>query len=107
MSDSAQPYHHIVVFKFKQDATAEQIQAVVADLCALKKEFDGMVGFEHGRNISPEGLDQGCSHVFFMTFRSQSEFEYYLHHPKHKTFVDNLKPILDMPFVVDYVPTMA
>ena len=82
MSESA-PYRHIVIFKFKPEATAEQIQGSVSDLCALTNEFDGMVGFEHGRNMSPEGLDQGCSHVFLMTFRSQSDFEHYLHHPQH------------------------
>jgi hypothetical protein len=99
-------YRHIVVFKFKPEATDEQIQAIVQDFrqLALQQLANVVVAFEHGRNVSTEGFDQGFTHVFQLTFRCQSDFvKDYLNHPLHQAFVERLLPILEQPFVVDYV----
>jgi quinol monooxygenase YgiN len=96
-------YRHIVAFQFKTEATEEQIQEIVTDFTKLVDHFDGIIGFEHGTNISPEGLSQGLTHVFMVTFRDKSDFDLYLPHPKHKSFVEKLLPILEKPFVVDFI----
>jgi hypothetical protein len=104
-STPSAPYRHIVAFKFKPEATDEQIQALVQNFRQLAQQqlANAVVAFEHGRNVSTEGFDQGFTHVFQLTFRSQAEFvKDYLNHPAHQAFVERLLPILEQPFVVDY-----
>ncbi len=96
-------YRHVVVFKFKQTATPEQINEIVEDFAGLQNQIDAITGFEHGVNVSPEGLDQGFTHVFLVSFKDKAGLEQYLPHPAHKTFVEQLRPLLEEPFVVDYV----
>jgi quinol monooxygenase YgiN len=105
MNQQTAIYRHVVVFKFQSEATEEQIQDIVNEFSELPKQIGGIVGFEHGQNVSPEGLDQGFTHVFMVSFRDKSDFEAYLPHPAHKAFVEKLLPILDQPFVVDFIPT--
>src|SRR4051812_42144912 len=52
--DSAAPLRHVVLFKFKAEATKEQIQEVVAGFQALPKKIDGITAFEWGTDVSPE-----------------------------------------------------
>lgn len=100
---TASVYRHVVAFKFKASATDEQIQGIVDGFADLQNQIDTIIGYEHGVNVSPEGLDQGFTHVFIVTFRDQAGLEVYLPHPAHKAFVDQLLPLLDQPFVVDFV----
>ena len=96
------PLRHVVCFKFKEDATKEQIQEIVAGFAALPKKIDGVTAFEWGTNNSPEGLAQGCTHCFVVTFKDAKARDAYLPHPAHKEFVALLMPRLDKVFVVDY-----
>jgi len=93
---------HVVLFKFKDDATKEQIQEIVAGFAALPKKIDGISGFEWGTNNSPEGLAQGFTHCFVVTFKDAKSRDAYLPHPAHKDFVGLLMPRLDKVLVVDY-----
>ncbi|MCL4160783.1 UNVERIFIED_CONTAM: hypothetical protein GTU68_034396 [Idotea baltica] len=63
---------------------------------------DKRKGFEWGTNNSPEGLDQGFTHIFTLTFDSEEGREVYLPHPAHKAFGEGLGPILDKVLVLDY-----
>ena len=58
--------------------------------------------FEWGVNNSPEGLNQGLTHCFLVTFKSEKDREIYLPHPAHKAFVEILQPHLDKVTVIDY-----
>lgn len=93
---------HIVAFKFKEGTTGQQIAAMEKDFRALQTKIPGIVSFEHGENNSPEGLDQGFTHVYVVTFKNEKARDAYLPHPKHKEFVGILKPILEDVFVVDF-----
>ena len=54
--------------------------------------------------MSPEGLNQGFTHVFTLTFASKEALEkHYLHEPAHQEFVAMLGGLLDGALVVDYV----
>jgi len=97
------PYRHVVLFKFKEDATSEQIKAVEESFKALPGKIDTIVDFEWGTNVSPEGKDDGFTHCFFVTFRDKAGLEVYLPHPDHKAFGAGLRPILDKVLVFDYV----
>jgi len=93
---------HVVVFKYKADATKAQIDKVEREFRALKDKIPGITSLEAGVNNSPEGLNKDFTHVFIVTFRNEKAREVYLPHPDHKAFVSVLKPILDDVFVVDF-----
>jgi hypothetical protein len=97
------PYRHVVFFKFKDEATAAQVQAIEQDFIALAKKIDTVKAFEWGTNISPEGLNDGFTHCFLVTFADKAGLDVYLPHPAHSEFVGKLKPLLDKVCVLDYV----
>jgi len=93
---------HVVLFKFKDDAEKSAIEKVENGFRALPTHIPEIKGFEWGTNNSPEGLDQGFTHCFFVSFADEAGRDVYLPHPKHKEFVEILKPILDKGLVLDY-----
>lgn len=95
---------HVVCFKFKEDATKEQIVKVVKTFEDLKKKkkIAEIENFEWGTNNSPEGLNKGFTHCFILTFANEKARDAYLPHPDHKAFGKVLKPILDDVFVIDF-----
>lgn len=103
MQNTQGVYRHVVVFKFKETTTDAQIKQIVEDFGKLQDEIKEIIAYEHGTNVSPEGLDQGFTHVFLVTFKDKAGLDVYLPHPAHKAFVDKLLPLLEEPFVVDYV----
>ena len=96
-------YRHVVFFKFKDDAPAEKVAAIEQAFVELSKKVDTVTGFEWGTNVSPEGLNDGFTHCFLVTFKDKAGLEVYLPHPEHEKFVAQLKPLLDKVCVVDYV----
>jgi hypothetical protein len=97
------PYRHVVLFKFKDSATPEQVEAVKTAFLALPTKIDTVVSLEWGTNVSPENKNDGYTHCFFVTFKDKAGVDVYLPHPAHKEFGALLRPILDKVLVVDYV----
>jgi hypothetical protein len=97
---------HIVVFKYKPDATEEQVEKVTKAFGELKDKIPGIVSFEHGINDSPENKNLGFTHVYLLTFEDAQARDTYLPHPEHKKFGQLLGElgILEDAFVVDYAP---
>lgn len=93
---------HVVLFKFKETATAADIKQVEEAFTALPTKIPQIKGYEWGTNNSPEGLDKGFTHCFFLTFDSEEDRAIYLPHPDHKAFGAVLGPHLDDVLVVDY-----
>jgi len=93
---------HIVMFSFKQGSTDEQVKAVTDAFAALPKKIKQIKTFEWGVNNSPESLNEGFTHCFFVTFTSEKDRAIYLPHPDHVAFGNILKPILDKVLVIDY-----
>ena len=102
-ADEPGVYRHVVLFKFKDSATPEQIASVEAAFRALPSKINTITGFEWGTNVSPEGKNDGFTHCFFLTFKDKAGLEVYLPHPAHKEFGASLRPVLDKVCVVDYV----
>ena len=103
LSAADAPYRHVVLFKFKDNAPAADIQKVEQAFLALKGKIPLIQSLEWGTNVSPEGLANGFTHCFFVTFKSKADLEKYLPHPEHKKFGATLKGVLDKVLVVDYV----
>jgi hypothetical protein len=97
---------HVVVFKYKRDATQDQIKQVTKAFGELQNKIPGIVSFEHGINDSPEGKNHGFTHVYLLTFEDAEARNTYLPHPEHKKFGELLGQlnVLEDAFVVDYVP---
>ena len=93
---------HVVCFKFKPEATEEQIKKVETEFVALKGKIPQIAAVEWGTDNSPEKLADGFTHCFIVTFKSEADRDAYLPHPEHKKFVEILKPVLEKPFVIDF-----
>ena len=93
---------HAVFFKFKEDASAEDIEKVEQAFAELPAKIDAIKAFEWGTNNSPETKDDGFTHCFMVTFDSEAGRDAYLPHPDHEAFVEILKPVLDSARVLDF-----
>jgi Stress responsive A/B Barrel Domain len=95
---------HVVMFKFKAGTTPEQVREIEQAFAALKTQLPNLIkDFEFGTNNSPEGLDQGLTHCFLVTFASEKDRDAYIPHPIHQAFVDRYaKVFVDKVTVVDY-----
>lgn len=93
---------HVVLFKFKDTSTPEDIQKVESAFKALPSKIREIKSLEWGINNSPENINQGFTHCFFVTFANEKDRAVYLPHPDHKAFGKVLGPHLDKVLVVDY-----
>lgn len=93
---------HVVLFKFKDSSTPADIKKVEDAFRALAGKLPIIKSFEWGKNNSPENLNQGLTHCFFVTFASEKDRDAYLPHPDHQAFVQIAGPHIDKVTVVDY-----
>ncbi len=93
---------HVVLFKFKDGTAPEDIKKVEDAFSALPSKIPEIKGYEWGINNSPESLNKGLTHCFFLTFENEEDRGIYLPHPDHKSFGEVLGPHLDDVLVLDY-----
>ena len=93
---------HVVLFKFKDGTAATDIKKVEDAFRALPSKIKEIKSLEWGTNNSPENLNQGFTHCFFVSFNSEKDRAVYLPHPAHKAFGETLRPYLDKVMVIDY-----
>jgi hypothetical protein len=93
---------HVVLFSFKDDASYDDVDAIVTGFTALPASIPGIAGYEWGTNVSPERLNDGFTHCFTLTFAAAEDRDAYLAHPAHRRFVETLKPAHAKSLVLDY-----
>ena len=98
----AQLLRHVVLFAFRDDASYDDVDAIVAGFAALPAAIPGITAYEWGTNVSPESLNDGFTHCFTLTFAQAEDRDAYLAHPAHQRFVAMLKPVVDKSLVLDY-----
>lgn len=96
------PLRHVVLFKFKDTATKEQITTIEKAFAELPKKINTITGFEWGTDISKENKSQGFTHCFIVTFKDQKGLDVYGPHQAHQAFVKLLLPSLDKVLVLDF-----
>lgn len=104
------PYRHIVLFRFEADASASARADILAAFRVLVSELSALVlTYEEGTNVNDEGLDDGLTHIFFMSFADAAAFQAYKVHPAHVTFVESLAGVVAKATVFDWTaaPTTA
>ena len=100
MQDSV--LRHVVLFKFKEGTSKSDISKIEEAFNALPSKIKAIHAYEWGLNNSPEGLNKGFTHCYFLTFKSEEDRGTYLPHPDHKAFGAVLTPHLEDVLVVDY-----
>ena len=93
---------HVVLFGFKQEATAAQIAEVEAGFRALPSKIDVIQDFEWGTDVSVEQNAKGYTHCFVVTFADAAGRDTYLPHPAHQAFVSLVRELLSQSLVIDY-----
>ncbi|MGB5821615.1 MAG: Dabb family protein [Saonia sp.] len=93
---------HVVLFKFKEGTSKQKLIQIEEAFGALPSKIAQIQSFEWGLNNSPEGLEKGFTHCFFLTFKSEEDRAIYLPHPDHKAFGALLEPHLEDVLVLDY-----
>lgn len=93
---------HVVLFQFKERTPQAKVREIEDAFRALPSNIDVIQDFEWGTDVSVEGLADGFTHCFFVTFRSEEDRDAYLPHPDHTAFGALLRPHLEKVLVVDY-----
>ena len=93
---------HVVLWSFKAGLSPEKIQESFDLLRALKEKIPFVRDFAGGPNISQEGLSQGLTHGFVMTFSDRKAVSEYLQHPEHTKTVEKALPVIEKLVVVDF-----
>ena len=93
---------HVVLFKYKAEATPAQIQDVEKNFLALKGKIKTVLDIEAGNNVSIENMNQGFTDAFMVTFADEAGRAAYLPHPDHKKFAGSLGPVIDKVLVIDF-----
>ena len=97
------PLRHVVLFKFRKGTPGRTVKRIESAFRTLPGRIPEIAGFEWGTDVSPEGLSEGYTHCFLVTFRDAAGRDAYLPHPAHLAFVKLLEPRLEKALVVDYV----
>lgn len=93
---------HVVLFQFKDGTPEERVREIEDAFKALPGKINVIRDFEWGTDVSVEGLAEGFTHCFFVTFASEADRDAYLPHPDHAAFGSVLRPHLEKVLVVDY-----
>lgn len=94
---------HVVLFQWKAGTTEAQITECFRELAALKGKIPGLQQYEAGPYSSPEGLNQGYTHGFIMTFADAGSRNAYLPHPEHERVKSVVVPHVASVIAFDFV----
>ncbi|MBJ7537888.1 Dabb family protein [Marinomonas transparens] len=93
---------HVLLIKFKQEASTVDIATLMSNFIAVKDKITGIDTVEWGENSSPEQKNKGYTHCVVMTFIDDAARDFYLPHPDHEILKAQLGPILEDIIVLDY-----
>jgi len=93
---------HIAIFEFKSSCTPQDREIFWKTIKDLPKQIPGILEFSSGPNISSEGLNQGFTNSFLMTFESEQARDNYLPHPIHQAAVEVVLPMLERIIIIDH-----
>jgi hypothetical protein len=96
-------YEHLVIFRFKQELSAEKKNELLESLLGFKGRIPGIADISAGYNVTEETNNiHGYSLGLRVTFESREALHAYGPHPVHQQFVKLLDGILENVVVVDY-----
>ena len=90
------------MFQFKEGITDIQIEECFSTMKKMVGRIPGLLQMEYGPYDSTEGLNDGYTHGFIMTFESPEAREAYLPHPIHEEVKVLVIPKLERVVVFDF-----
>lgn len=81
---------HCVLFRFRHDIDDAAITRLLQQLADLQSTVEGMRSVCYGRNVSPEGRDQGFAWGVVMDFIDARRRDDYLVHPAHRAVAERI-----------------
>ena len=93
---------HIALLQFKAETSASQIEECFKVIRGLKENISQVQDYQGGVYSSPEGLNQGFTHGFIMTFASVQDRDAYLVHPVHEQAKAAVLPHVANVIVFDF-----
>ncbi len=75
---------HIVLIRFRPETPEATINAIFANLHAIKAKLPGVLAITSGRSESPEQIERGYMHGFVADFADWPALAAYQDHPDHK-----------------------
>lgn len=93
---------HYGMFQFHPEVTPEQIEDCFAEMRGMVGKITGLLGMEYGAYESSEGLNDGFTHGFIMSFDTAANREAYLPHPEHERVKQIVVPRLARVIVFDF-----
>jgi hypothetical protein len=94
--------HHLVVVKFKPDTSPATIANLFTALARLQQVIPGIEHYAGGPYASHEGLNQGFTHGFLMTFSGPAARNTYLTHPEHEQLKRDFLPSIENVIAFDF-----
>ncbi|CAG8979116.1 hypothetical protein HYALB_00000249 [Hymenoscyphus albidus] len=101
---------HLVIFKFKDSASKEEVSEACKNMIALSKKCihpttnaPYILSASGGENNSNEGLSGGFTHGFICQFANKEDLEYYAKSdPAHLAFIKSVGSIAEKAQVIDF-----
>jgi Stress responsive A/B Barrel Domain len=93
---------HYIIWQWKEDASAEQIEAAMDKVLSLAGTVEGLIHVRNGRNLSLR-LRGGYTHFTEMYFTDQTALERYYDDPSHHAVSsDYTTPIAKRAITLDF-----
>lgn len=91
---------HIVIFKFKDENKAQNIEKVTQELNDLLTKIDELKSIEVGVDFNQS--ERAFDLSLYSTFESKEDLKAYAIHPAHLEVVSLIKSVTSESKVVDY-----
>ena len=91
---------HIVLFKWKKDASKKEIDSIIEDLRGLRHKLHGIVGLRSGHNFSD--WSDGYTNALVVSFKDKESLENYRTNPEHLKIVERIKKIEGHSIGIDF-----
>ena len=93
---------HYGVFRFREGVTEPEIEECFAEMKSMVGKIPGLLEMTSGVYNSSEGLNEGFTHGFIMTFENAESRDAYLPHPEHERVKEIVVPRLERVIVFDF-----
>jgi len=93
---------HVALWKFKEGTPPEKIDMVLQELLDVSETIPGIEDYVSGANNSPEGMTQGYTHGFVMTFENAEARDAYVSHPDHERAKAVILPHIESVIIFDF-----
>jgi hypothetical protein len=93
---------HIGLIKFKDGVSSDQIESMFNAILDLSESIAGIEDYVAGPNNSPEGLADGFTHAFIMTFKDSAARDAYLSDPEHEKVKAVALPNVEKIVILDF-----